>query len=204
MIAATTKALSKDDAVLGLWVYGDGSGNALSVRILNGGAASSIWMATLDFTGWKYVTAELPTGEKTLAGFAITQQEGKPDHGTLYLDQVTASNGVLNDTTPPTITLNQTETTLELTVQDGGSGVFNAALYLDGEQITVAGLADGKATMNLPTDGNYHKLSITASDRYGNLSSKSLDLTGKLDAGFSDTGSHWAKRTTSPISTAKA
>lgn len=192
VIATTSKALSKDDAVLGLWVYGDGSGNALSARILNGGATSSIWMATLDFTGWKYVTAELPAGEKTLAGFAITQQEGKPDHGIVYLDQVTASNGVLNDTTPPAISLNLTETSLEITVQDAGSGLSSVAVTVDGAAQTLT-WEGGKASMPLPTDGSYHKVSVAASDRYGNLASLGADLTGKLDAGFVDTGSHWAK-----------
>ena len=190
-IVTTAKALQEGDAVLGLWVYSDGSGNALSARILSGGQTQSLWLTTLDTAGWKYVTAQLPAGEKTLAGFAVTQEETGAASGTLYLDQVTAANGVLEDVTGPVITTNQTETGLEITVQDAGSGLGSVQVTLDGKEQTIS-FTGGKGTLPLPTDGAYHKVTVTAQDRFGNLSSVTVALAGEQQTVFADTQGHWA------------
>ena len=46
-----------------MWVYGDGSGNTLMATAADANLQSQQFLLTaLDFTGWKYVSAELPEG----------------------------------------------------------------------------------------------------------------------------------------------
>lgn len=87
---------------MGIWVYGDGSGNSLSLLFQVGEAVSSKWITQLGFTGWKYVSAEIPAGASAVTGFAVTEHENRTaETGVLYLDQLIAAKGALNDTTPP-------------------------------------------------------------------------------------------------------
>ena len=92
-----------------LWVYGDNSGNTLSLLYSDGDLGYQAKpVATLDFTGWKQVSVELGTGF-AIQGLRISAPEPVvyddglgnlieeyPDtahSGTLYLDQMVASFG---------------------------------------------------------------------------------------------------------------
>lgn len=189
---ATKTILPEDTDVLGVWILGDNSGNALSARVAVDGKETSIWLTTLNFTGWKFVTAELGAGRKNLTGFALTQEENGAESGTIYLDQVTAANGVFADTEPPVITTVLTESALQIEVSDALSGLQHAAVFLDGREQTVSWEA-GRTQLALPTDGAYHRLTVTASDRFGNLVSYTMEVEGELEPVFIDTQTHWAK-----------
>lgn len=188
----TSRALETGDRTLGLWVLGDGSGTRLLARLSTGSKSQTAELAELDFTGWRYVTAEIPEGEKTLTGFVLEQGTNGLSTGTLYLDQATAGNGVLQDVTPPAITMTKTEKTLEIAVSDTGSGVETLRLLVDGKQMD-AGWKDGKASFPLPEDGGYHKITVKAADRYGNLAMASEQTGQAPEAGFADTKGHWAQ-----------
>ena len=57
---------------LGVWVYGDGSGNTLMATAADANLQSQQFLLTaLDFTGWKYVSAELPEGAATLTSLDV-------------------------------------------------------------------------------------------------------------------------------------
>lgn len=58
---------------LHLWVYGDGSGNILSL-LYNDGAAGyqSLQVTPLDFTGWKQVTVTLPGAHFEIQGLQVS------------------------------------------------------------------------------------------------------------------------------------
>lgn len=50
---------------LGVWVYGDGSGNTLLATITDQSLQSrQLLLTALDFTGWKHVSAALPEGRR--------------------------------------------------------------------------------------------------------------------------------------------
>ena len=61
-----TQDLTQRDRYVSLWVYGDGSGNLLSAAFAyEDGTSVSQSLATLNFTGWKKVTAAVPDGAAT-------------------------------------------------------------------------------------------------------------------------------------------
>lgn len=175
---------------LGLWVYGDGSNNSLSL-LLEGGEGFK-WLGQLNFTGWKYLTAPLPEGTTAVTGFAVTEYDGAPASGTIWLDQLIASSGVLEDTEAPSISALIRDGALEVTTADTGSGVGKVLVTLDGEPRETLYL-DGADQLLLPTDGKAHQVRVEASDRCGNLAAKTVELPGTLEEAFSDMAGHWAE-----------
>lgn len=61
----TSLSIPSGESWIGMWVYGDGSGNTLMATV-NGQTTSQILLTALDFTGWQYVMAELPDGTTSL------------------------------------------------------------------------------------------------------------------------------------------
>ena len=60
---------------LSFWVYGDGSGNTLALRYFDGNRADRVLnVATLDFTGWRQVTAELGQEVQEIQSLTISRQ----------------------------------------------------------------------------------------------------------------------------------
>ena len=90
---------------LGVWVYGDGSGNTLMATAADANLQSQQFLLTaLDFTGWKYVSAELPEGAATLTSLDVIYGGGAGGPaGTIWLDQFTTSNENVSDTIAPTV-----------------------------------------------------------------------------------------------------
>ncbi len=73
------KTFSSAYSTLNFWVYGDGSGNTLSILTSDGGEEMETQAAVLDFTGWRQISVQLPTGTVTLTGLRLT---GVPQYGT--------------------------------------------------------------------------------------------------------------------------
>lgn len=191
--AGLTAELPADADTVGIWVYGDGSGNSLSLLFQVGEAVSSKWITQLGFTGWKYVSTEIPAGASAVTGFAVTEHENRTaETGVLYLDQLIAAKGALNDTTPPSVTAVQSGGSLNLTAADADSGVERVTVTLDGEAQTVT-MVSGKASVALPEDGKAHQVRITAADRCGNLTSRTVAISGTLVNPFSDLNNHWSR-----------
>ena len=188
---------------LNLWVYGDGSGNVLSLYD-NTGATTAL--TTLDFTGWKQVSVKLPAGCTTLAALTITAgtAEAPVTSGTIYLDQLVASNGDVIDNTVPEITGQLSGSSLTATVTDAADG------FLKAEQITLTcdrkalsfslDPATGVLSADLSAayaDGKAHRVTLTARDVSGNMASLSWDIGTAAASPFTDltlsSGSaHWA------------
>ena len=196
---------------LGLWVYGDGSVNALTATVTDtSGAASDIVLTGLDFTGWKQVTAALPENAASIRSLNIIYSGGEKSIGTLYLDQFTTANEDLTDTTPPAVTVQVDGTKLTAYVSDNVDKSFAAAaisLTRDGEPVSFNWKAEsGTLTATLPADdGRLHRVTVTAVDQSGNIGRGSADilpdaLTGDPDDAaipadqgpFVDMISHWA------------
>ncbi len=191
--ASLMASLPQDADHVGLWILGDGSGNSISLRFSDGSQTTSLWLTQLSFTGWQYITAEIPDGATALAGVAITASDtATATAGTVWLDQLVATAGELADSEPPSLTVQRSGSTLQITVVDTGSGTAGLTVTVDGEAADVS-LSDGLAQVTLPDDGAMHQVLITASDNFGNLVSETVDIAGTLANPFSDLDNHWAR-----------
>lgn len=188
---------------LNFWVYGDGSGNVLSLYD-NTGATTAL--TTLDFTGWKQVSVKLPAGCTTLSAFTITagKAEAPVTSGTIYLDHLVASNGDVIDNTVPEITGQLSGTSLTATAVDKVDGAIPAdrlTLTCDRKALSFSlDSATGTLSADLSSayaDGKAHRVTLTARDVSGNIASLSWDIGTAAASPFTDLTlasgtAHWA------------
>lgn len=188
---------------LSFWVYGDKSGNALTVLTSDGENTVETSAGNVDFTGWKQITVALPTGTATLAGFKLTagiNADGTASaaSGTLYLDQIVTSYNNVVDTASPEVKASLSGTSLTATITDAAdkfpaqSGV---SVTLDGKAVSFTyDAAKGALTAALPVSDTYaHRVTVTARDASGNIGRASCDIaaTGG-ETQFGDTAGYWA------------
>ena len=193
---------------LNLWVYGDGSGNVLSLLYSDGTTDRlSADVTTLDFTGWKQVSVSISGSAFTLQGLAVsapTSTDGLTDlttasSGTIYLDQIVASFNNTVDTAVPSVTVNVSGTSLTGTVSDAVDGVLpqsSVRVTYDGEDVTFSyNASTGAVSATLPAaDGSAHRVTVTAQDASGNIGRASYDVptSSSWTPVFSDTQGYWA------------
>ncbi|TCT16341.1 S-layer family protein [Natranaerovirga pectinivora] len=107
-------ALTGSPTKIGLWVYGDGSGNWLRGQLRDGNnQVINIDFVDLqkgiDFVGWKYLEAEIPKGRplplRMEAPVRLMRiNENSKSKGVIYVDEIRALYGnVIEDITPPEI-----------------------------------------------------------------------------------------------------
>lgn len=193
--------ISPGDTHLSLWVYGDSSGNTLSVRGKNSaGQESAIPLCTLNFTGWQRAAALLPAGTASLSGFRLTQAEGGAPSGTLWLDQITIANEAVEDDKAPSISASLSGRSFSAALSDAYDKTLskdNIDLTYDGAAVSFTFTAStGKLTATLPaSDGKLHRVTLVARDKSGNLArySKNIETVLETDPAFVDMGSHWAR-----------
>ena len=183
---------------LTLSIYGDGSGNTLSLYDNNG---STTPVATLDFTGWKQVTVDLPEDCETLEALIIS---GSVSSGTIYMDQLVSSYDGLVDNTPPVLDGTLSGTSLSATATDGVDGgldMDHVALTCDGEAV-IFQVDSGTITADLSSslsDGKAHLIALTAWDASGNRARKTWEVAATdgaaspfADNTYADGTPHWA------------
>ena len=197
----TSITFSTSPDSLSLWVYGDGSSNTLSAAVTTASGSSEAAAATLDFTGWKLVTIDLPTGTTALKAFQLSNTGTAA--GTIYIDQIMRATGYYIDNSPPLIQMSLTGQALTASVSDAVDTALsptNMKLTYDGTPVTIDyNGTTKKLTATIPvSDGKSHKLTLTVSDRSGNLQLGTLVIAAASGAAqpFSDMGSHWAKDST--------
>ena len=179
---AANLAIPASDHYLSMWVYGDGSGNTLTATVTDAsGTATDVVLSALDFTGWKHLTAALPTGTTALQGLTVVYGGGEKAIGTLYLDQFTTSTEDLTDETVPTVTVSVENGKLTAFVSDNVDKEFEKSsitLTLDGKAVDFTwSVSDGKLTYTLPAgDGKLHRLTVTAVDQSGNVGRGSYNI----------------------------
>lgn len=199
-------------SLLNLWVYGDGSGNLLSLVTSDGISETVTQAVTLDFTGWKQISVALPAGATVLTGLRIvgvgtvTVDPGTDETtttypnptGTVYLDQMTASYGGIVDSGIPAITVQAENGALTGSVTDGADGVLPRSavtVTLDGKAIDFSyNASTGAVSAALGiTNTNGHRVTITAKDASGNIGRASVDIAStNAEPVFSDTVGYWA------------
>lgn len=212
LATGATYAVNTPYTLLNFWVYGDGSGNTLSVLTSDGSAVSAVEAVTLDFTGWKQVSVSLPSGVSAITGMSITgtptvntdSQTGvitvtyPHSSGTIYLDQLVASYGTNVDSTAPSVTASVSGTTLTASVSDATDGVLAKSavgVTLDGKSVSFTyNTASGSLTAALPvSDTNGHRVTVTAKDASGNIGRASCDIAASGESRqFTDIDGYWA------------
>ena len=182
---------------LHMWVYGDGSGNQLSLLCGSGAEAYSVQpVTTLDFTGWKQVTVPIAAGAFAIQGLQVSG--AAPAEGTVYIDQITATASAVPDNTPPAITLTPGSSTLTATVADDVDGLLSRSaisVTWDGaEQDFTYDPDTGALSTSLISDGRPHRITVTAYDASGNIGRASYDVPTSADwtPSFTDTQNYWA------------
>lgn len=201
-------SLSASDKYVSLWVYGDGSGNTLSATFDSGSETDTPIMSqtlgTLDFTGWRRLTAPVPSGSVAFTGLRLDSQEGST--GTLYLDQLTLANQSAADTTAPTVNLTVNGSSVSAQITDDARGALpqdRVVLQVDGTSVPFTwDAASATLTAALPEpDGSLHQVSVTAADASGNLGRSYVTTGGSAAANpFADMEGHWAAPFTTRLS----
>ncbi|CAG7649234.1 hypothetical protein PAESOLCIP111_05823 [Paenibacillus solanacearum] len=175
----------------GLWVYGDGGGHWLRVRISDATGHERYLNFTeaggLDWTGWKYVHADIP--KQTLFPLRVHHISlSEPDDanktaGVLYLDDFRAEYVQLNEDVEGPVFTGMTPEPggvvcglcplISVTAFDAGSGVepSSVRLWVDGEARphqfdSVTGVIAYRLEHEL--DEGEHRVVIEAADREGN------------------------------------
>lgn len=189
-------------SLLNFWVYGDNSGNTLSLLYSDGTKSGlKAQVATLDFSGWKQVSVNLNSVQE-LEGLAVDCEvdislntDGR--YGAIYLDQMVLSyNGVV-DNAVPTVTMTSSGTFLTATISDAVDGVLPksaVSVTWDGrEQDFTYNTATGVLSTPVISDGRPHRVTITAKDASGNIGRASYDVPVAEDyqPAFTDTVGYW-------------
>ena len=189
-------------SLLNCWVYGDNSGNTLSLLYSDGTKSGlKAQVATLDFSGWKQVSVNLNSVQE-LEGLAVDCEvdislntDGR--YGAIYLDQMVLSyNGVV-DNAVPTVTMTPSGTFLTATISDAVDGVLPksaVSVTWDGrEQDFTYNTATGVLSTPVISDGRPHRVTITAKDASGNIGRASYDVPVAEDyqPAFTDTVGYW-------------
>ena len=197
---------------LNFWVYGDGSGNTLSLLTSDGSAVSETQAAVLDFTGWKQVSLTLPSGTTQITGLKITgatqvetDEEGNvtvtyPNPaGTIYLDQMVGSYGSIVDNEVPAVSAAIDGGTVTGSVSDKVDGILpksSVSVTYDGKALAFTyDASSGAVTAALPDScGTGHRITLSAQDASGNIGRASCDIAGANGLPvFSDTTNYWAQ-----------
>ena len=196
----TALAIPAGESWLGMWVYGDGSGNTLMATVTDSQLQTSqILLTALNFTGWKYVSAELPEGTAYLNSLDVVYG-GTAVSGTLWLDQLITANENVSDTTAPTVSLSVSGTQLTARVSDNVDRTIpqeSVSLTYDGAALSFTwNESTGTLSAALPAaDTGYHRATVTVSDASGNLGRASADIqpVSARTSPFADMTGHWAE-----------
>ena len=209
-MAGSFSNLQTPYTALNLWVYGDGSGNILSL-LYNDGAAGyqSLQVTPLDFTGWKQVTVTLPGAHFEIQGLQVsattaadgTVSVGDKLSGTIYIDHITATASGTPDNAAPVVSASLDNSLWQVTasVADAVDGILPAGsvtVTYNGAPYGSYDPATGLVTVALPGPGESHeamRITITARDLSGNIGRASVDVEPYgVDHKFTDINDYWA------------
>jgi len=198
---------------IGMWVYGDNSKTWLRASVKDGSGQSFYIDFTpdynpangtggIDWTGWKYVEAKIPSGKKgpfileTPIRVMCSRDEMRTK-GTLYFDQIRAVFGEGSVVQAPTVKITSPEDKaviktekipLSAEIIKGTNGADidakSVKVILDGNELTnVTVEGTGSVTIkgelgsdNILSDGT-HTLTLNYSDKSGNKGTRTITFT---------------------------
>ena len=198
----TKMTFSKSPDTLNFWIYGDGSGNTLSVIYNTKEGEKEVLATKLDFTGWKLLVINTPEEATSVKSLMISATGA--DRGTIYVDQFVAGVGYYVDQQAPVIELKVADRNVTADIRDNVDqelSADNIRLTYDGKPLSFSYNKDTKKlTATLPEpDGLMHRLSLAAFDLSGNINRKALTIAAgdEMEQPFIDMGKHWANDFTS-------
>ena len=211
--AANSTEIASSYTALNLWVYGDGSGNTLTMLYSNGTKGHLPRnIATLDFTGWKQFSIAA-TDSFSIEGLMVeapyqATETGlvyadTPRTGTVYIDQITAAFPGTVDNTPPTVTatLDQQDWAVNIKVSDDVDGILPLSSITvarngdTGQALEGYNTSTGTLKYYLPGPGEATeatRVTVTAVDASGNIGRASVDIDPyNVGHKFTDIQDYW-------------
>ncbi|MRX72676.1 hypothetical protein GJU40_11005 [Bacillus lacus] len=198
---------------IGMWVYGDGKGHWLRAQLRDGNnsAFPIDFAAAMNWTGWKYVEAKVPSGKPMplkmdMPVRLMETNNNNKNAGTIYVDNIRAVYGETNDdlVNPEISELTPAENsvvknkpfTISAVLTDEQTGIHaeRSIMLLDGKEVPASYNEKTGVLSYTPQDDlldGYHSISVIARDNFGNETVKSWDFevdTG--EAGFKMTAAH--------------
>ncbi len=212
---ASYRSFSSVYSRLNLWVYGDGSGNTLSLLTSDGGMETATEAAVLDFTGWRQISVALPAGTSVLTGLKISgvpvfsvdemgyETVTYPNGvGAVYLDEIVASYGDIVDGAAPVVTaaLDSEGWNVTGVVRDAVDDVpakTAVSVRCNGKTMDFSyDAVKGTLTVALPETAESHeamRVTVTAKDASGNIARASVDVPSSVSGHkFTDIEEYWA------------
>ena len=198
-VLAATLPVRSGEKYLSFWVYGDGSGNGLTLQTADStGTAVDTELGILDFTGWRRLMVALPQNTARVQGLTVLSGEGTVPTGTLWLDQFTTANEEVVDEEAPTVELTVEGAQLKAVVSDVLDHALkkeNITVTLDGQVLDFSWDGAGTVTAAVPADAErLHRVTVTARDASGNLARSGRDYSyapAQTEV-FEDMAGHWA------------
>ncbi|MDR0324946.1 MAG: phosphodiester glycosidase family protein [Oscillospiraceae bacterium] len=177
---------------LHLLITGDGSGHELTVSVTSvNGAVSQVSFGKLDFTGVRYLSAELPARTASISALSLIPNGSGSLNGTFYLHQIVAAWTDNLPDKPPTVLISAphedgSELVYTLTATDWSGGLPKEVhVKWNGETLPSpvwdAHTGQAEVRVPLPEDG-LHLLSADATDALGRRSRQvSADYYGRRE-----------------------
>jgi len=160
----------KAPGAISFWLYGDRSGNEISLTVDGESGMQTISGGKMDFTGWKRINVVLPEGATKLVSLDLTRKGTLS--GTFYIDHLMATYGRYQDETAPEVTMSVDNGTLTAYVSDDMDTTLtknHMKLTLDGNPVDFTyNNGTVKASLNV-ADGKTHRAALTVTDTSGNV-----------------------------------
>ncbi|MBO5666926.1 MAG: phosphodiester glycosidase family protein, partial [Firmicutes bacterium] len=167
----------KAPGAISFWLYGDKSGNEISLTVDGSFGRETISGGVMDFSGWKRMNIVLPEGTSELISLDLTRN-GKLS-GTFYVDHLMATYGRYLDESAPEITMEVENGSLTAYVSDNMDTTMtknNMKLTLDGTPVSFT-YNNGVVKADLDvTDGKTHRAALTITDVSGNVARTAVTI----------------------------
>lgn len=184
-------------------VYGDGSGNQLSLCIQTSTSNKELSLCDLTFEGWQWCSVSLPQSARLITGLKL-KSSGTVNSGTILIDQLTDAALAAADTTPPVIqnlavTLSGSNASVSGVILDETTLLTadQIVLSIDGTEIAVQYTAEtGQLSATATLKNGVHRLHLCAQDAFGNICATTQDVRVEpVESAntFLDMGTHWAQ-----------
>ena len=178
----------KETKHVSLWIYGDGSNNNLYLK--SGDTESS--KVKLDFVGWRARKIEFSSVTTSLT-FAVEKTQNGKKSGEIWVDQIIGFSFLPPDFKPVEMEFKPDEYGVSVAMDHEMLDYGSIVAMIDNQRVDFEERGSG-IYIDLPRDRT-HKVSVLASDIFGNLTRKSYDSFVEQDiAPFADTEGHWASQ----------
>lgn len=171
MILNNQVTFPSDTQSIGMWVFGDqGNSHWLRAKVVDSkGTATNLTLSqNVNWTGWRYVTVDLPTNQvapfQLERVYLVETDTNKLDRGYILIDQIEAIKGqTLSVVTPPDVTRIKNLADYKLPTAMKATSKFMSFMYPKSQTDAVKAFVSGtKSTVIMP-ENRYVKIENTDS-----------------------------------------